>query len=263
MTAQTHTPELLNGDMLEALAQHALSSWQQADVKTGQGELNLVAAITQGVLTDLYSFGSDLRNYYNLGKKEKGLVIDSIFFQVLGLEGRASTKNPEGYTDTWNVKLNKLMPLIVYMVQRSLFVGVESMNDRGSQVFTIPAFLAGKDSLNGIDHVVTNDLAFGKSMCKKHFDERKVKNSNTNNATSSSPNDADNTAKETISLDTLTAQAIDGNIDYETTLDIINHVAMIIESLPNNMSDELHTAIATLTMICNAKLKDASVKDAA
>lgn len=256
----THNPELLNGNIIEALAVKALQSWQSADVKTGQGELNLVAAITQGILTDLYSFGSELKNYFNLGKKEKGLVIDSIFFQVLGLEGRASTKNPEGYTDTWNVKLNKVMPLIVYMAQHSLYVGVESMNKGGEQVFTLPAFLAGKDTLNGIDHVQVNDLAYGKSYCKKHFDERKAPKSD--NATTSTPSPQitnQGEGSETIALSTLTANAIDGDIDYTTTLDIIEHVSMIIEALPNNMSDELHTAIATLVMVANTKLRLATV----
>jgi hypothetical protein len=257
----THTqPELLNGDIIEALATKVVLEWKMSDISDGKGELNLVAAVTQGVLTDLYSFGSELRNYYNLSKKDKGQVIESIFFQVLGLEGRASTKNPEGFTDTWAKKLDKVLPLMVYMVQRSLFVGVASMNNKGEQQFTIPAFLAGRDTLNGVDHVDTNDLAFAKSYARKHFDARRVKEEAVKTESSTPQTDSQEDTEQ-VSMSTLVAQAQNGDIDFETTLAILEHTTLIIEALPNNMSDTLHTAIATLVMVANTKLRLATVSD--
>jgi hypothetical protein len=145
---------------------------------------------------------------------------------------------------------------MVYMVQRSLYVGVASMNNKGEQQFTIPAFLAGKDTLNGVDHVDTNDLAFAKSYAKKHFDARKEK-AKAEPTTSSDSNEE----TEQVSMESLVAQAQDGNIDFEATLAILEHTTLIIEALPNNMSDTLHTAIATLVMVANTKLRLATVSD--
>lgn len=236
-----------NSDLIQHYGRLAISSLDEADTKTNKARHYILAAVTNAYQSDMLPTAHHLKEYYTLSKGNKGSIIDEVFFMVFGLEGKAGVKNPEGYLNTHRQALDKLMALIVYMVNKNL---VASFNEQSS--FLMPASLVMESLADDDSLIICKDITHAlkvaknwkdsltlSSQCDKASEEHTEQDSNEDGVSSTS-----------ISFDE------DGNLQsIESFIDLVNLVSESIDHLAYPLNDTLETALGVLSITISNKLR--------
>jgi hypothetical protein len=213
-----------------------------------------LAAVTNAYQADMLPTAHHLKEYYTLSKGNKGSIIDEVFFMVFGLEGKAGVKNPEGYLNTHRQALDKLMNLIVYMVNLNL---VASFNEQSS--FLMPTSLVMESLADDDSLIICKDITHALKVAKTWKDSLVNPLSQCDESEASNDNQEEDVATTSISFDE------DGNLQsIESFIDLVNLVSESIEHLAYPLNDTLETALGVLSITINNKLRlnsDAKVLD--